>query len=112
MFSNSVVIASLISLVTAANITIEVGQDGNSFTPSTITADIDDTVTFDFTGSRHDVVQSSFEDPCAPLSGGFYVPAQTMKAQFIVTINSTDPLYFYCSVGRHCGVGMVGIINP
>ncbi|CZR63987.1 uncharacterized protein PAC_13884 [Phialocephala subalpina] len=34
---------------------------------------------------------------------------------FLLTINSTDPIYYYCSqtsqIG-HCQAGMVGIINP
>ncbi len=27
-------------------------------------------------------------------------------------MNTTDPIYFYCSVGPHCANGMVGIVNP
>jgi hypothetical protein len=33
------------------------------------------------------------------------------KTKFKITINSTDPTYFYCSQVSHCGAGMVGAIN-
>lgn len=31
---------------------------------------------------------------------------------FRATVNSTDPIYYYCSVGAHCANGMVAAINP
>lgn len=31
---------------------------------------------------------------------------------FLVPINNTDPIWFYCAQARHCQVGMVGVINP
>jgi len=31
---------------------------------------------------------------------------------FKVTVNSTDPIYYYCSVGMHCANGMVAAVNP
>jgi hypothetical protein len=31
---------------------------------------------------------------------------------FIVTVNSTDPIWFYCSLNAHCIAGMVGVVNP
>jgi len=27
-------------------------------------------------------------------------------------VNTTSPLYYYCSVGQHCANGMVAAINP
>lgn len=29
-----------------------------------------------------------------------------------MTVNSTDPIFFYCSQAGHCGTGMVGAVNP
>jgi hypothetical protein len=29
-----------------------------------------------------------------------------------VTVNSTDPIFFYCSQASHCSQGMVGAVNP
>src|SRR5690606_23278151 len=31
---------------------------------------------------------------------------------FTIQIQSTEPMFFYCSQGRHCHNGMVGVINP
>jgi hypothetical protein len=31
---------------------------------------------------------------------------------FLVTINTTDPIYYYCGQIGHCQAGMVGVINP
>lgn len=36
---------------------------------------------------------------------------------FVITINDTNPIWFYCSQGvpavyTHCAYGMVGVINP
>jgi len=27
-------------------------------------------------------------------------------------VTTTDPIYYYCSVGQHCSNGMVAAINP
>lgn len=31
---------------------------------------------------------------------------------FQTMVNSTDPIWFYCSLDSHCQEGMVGVINP
>jgi len=31
---------------------------------------------------------------------------------FVVTVESTDPMWFYCGQVSHCQGGMVGVINP
>lgn len=31
---------------------------------------------------------------------------------FRVTVNTTDPIFFYCGFPSHCELGMVGVINP
>jgi hypothetical protein len=42
-----------------------------------------------------------------------YVSALGKKKNvFRVTVNSTEPMYYYCSVGMHCANGMVAAINP
>ena len=35
----------------------------------------------------------------------------TQDKVFHVTVNSTTPLWFYCSQGKHCQGGMVGAVN-
>jgi len=102
----------LAGLAAAADFTVKVGEGGNVFVPSTIAASVGDTVSFHFTGSNHDVVQSTFDAPCAPKDGGFHVPATAdASAVFVVNVTTPDPVYFYCSVNRHCNLGMVGVIN-
>jgi len=107
---------SLIALsaaVHAASFEVKVGQGGNVFEPSTITAQVGDQVVFTWTGSKHSVVESTYDAPCSPLAGGFAVSTQsTSDATFTVNVTSTDPLWFYCSVPSHCQGGMVGVINP
>jgi hypothetical protein len=99
---------------------------------------------------NHSVVQSSYDNPCHPLPGGFYsgfvpvppgaqgsvraqfsclviicsslspvrtksillITAMNQSLFFLLTINSTDPIYYYCGQVGHCQAGMVGVINP
>lgn len=68
---------------------------------------------------NHTVTQSSFKDPCHPLSsGGFFsgfVPTMDSPSgtTFTITVTDTKPIWFYCSQtkGAHCQAGMVGAIN-
>lgn len=67
---------------------------------------------------NHSVTQSSFDDPCHPLAGGFFsgfVPTNGSPSAttFTITINDSTPIWFYCSQpnGNHCQAGMVGSIN-
>jgi plastocyanin len=111
MLSKTLVLSAALGLASAANFDVAVGASGNSFTPATISAQTGDTVTFKFSGARHDVVQSSFEEPCSPLSSGIYAPIQSKAGDFVVTVQNSDPIWFYCSVPGHCNGGMVGVIN-
>ncbi|KIP06018.1 hypothetical protein PHLGIDRAFT_14178 [Phlebiopsis gigantea 11061_1 CR5-6] len=92
---------------------VQVGLNGGlGFTPSDITAPVGTAVTFVFGASiQHSVTQSSFADPCTPLSNGFD-SGLTIDTTF--TVNVTDastPVYFFCKFPTHCGLGMVGTIN-
>jgi len=101
------------SLAAAATITVAVGQGGFTFSPSSVTGAVGDTVTFTCnSGIEHNVVQSTFGAPCSPVTGGFSIQPQGAGSEFSITLATTDPLYFYCSVSDHCAEGMVGIINP
>jgi len=113
MFISSSLLSAvaLSSVAYAKDVVVNVGADGNSYSQSTVTADVGDTVSFHFQG-RHNVIQAAFDSPCSPLSGGFSVPIQTNNAVFTVAITDTDPKWFYCSVAAHCQGGMVGVINP
>jgi plastocyanin len=54
---------SFVSSALGANTVVQVGKDGLTFTPPTISASPGDTVTYNFNPKNHSVVQSSFADP-------------------------------------------------
>ncbi|KAJ9667148.1 hypothetical protein H2201_002668 [Coniosporium apollinis] len=98
------------------------------FSPDNIKAKIGDVVQFQFRPMSHSVVQSTFDQPCMPIRNvmpnatdaffsGFmptnYTGPNGGSEQLIfdVYIADTKPKWFYCSRGRHCQGGMVGVIN-
>jgi len=104
-------------------ITVMVGNNGEiAFDPPHVAAQPRDIINFQFMTKNHSVTQSSFADPCRALSlsspgtpgvdSGFMpVPAGGPSPSFNVTVNSTDPLWFYCRQTGHCGKGMVFAVN-
>jgi len=122
LFSPLLPLTLLLPLTPAPNIAIQVGQSGLSFTPNTTTAVVGDTLTFHYQSSTHNVIRGSPSSACTPLIGDgiFYsgtipIPedADSSPTTFVVTVNdTTQPMWFYCSVGRHCQSGMVGVVNP
>ncbi|KAF9035125.1 hypothetical protein BJ165DRAFT_1533644 [Panaeolus papilionaceus] len=125
--------ASILAVATAASAqqVIKVGATANDqggifqFIPPTVTAKNGTVVTFEFTGApgNHSITQSTFTDPCNPVSGGFdsgwvFIPnaaALTETPTFNLTItDDSKPIWFYCKQllpSPHCSVGMVGGIN-
>ncbi|KAF7295126.1 hypothetical protein MIND_01051100 [Mycena indigotica] len=99
---------------------INVAAGGNFvFDPPTINATKGDTVTFWFpSGIQHSVTQSSFANPCTYLAASSNTSAGfdsglTAGTQFTITIeDDTKPIWFHCKQITHCGLGMVGSINP
>ncbi|KAJ5368868.1 uncharacterized protein N7496_008628 [Penicillium cataractarum] len=97
--------------------TVDVGEDGLTFNPDSLTVSPGDKVEFHFYPPDHSVVQASFDNPCQPISSGgffsgFFQTSQESKTVFTVTVNNTDPIWLYCGVQGHCQAGMVGVINP
>ena len=62
----AVSLLALAGLVAAADVSVDVGDDGAfAFKPTTVTASVGDTVNFKFSGSIHTVTQSSgLTAPC------------------------------------------------
>ncbi|KAJ7600818.1 hypothetical protein C8J56DRAFT_880442 [Mycena floridula] len=115
----------LISLVASQTThTVQVGQDGSFYTPPTISAQLNDTVTFVFAGGRHSVTQGSFDSPCIPLqNGGFNSglagpgsnPAGIAPTWDLHITDVSKPIWFFCqstTPQSHCEQGMTGVINP
>ncbi|OSC96370.1 hypothetical protein PYCCODRAFT_1379319 [Trametes coccinea BRFM310] len=109
---------------------IMVGQDGGlTFTPSNISAQVGDTLTFRFAAKNHTATQSSFASPCSPLSetstngqAGFDSGLSVMPVianssdfpSFTVKINDTAPIWVFCkqiNPASHCAAGMVFSAN-
>jgi plastocyanin len=98
--------------------TVTVGNGAFAFSPNSIVAAINDTVEFHFYPPEHSVAQSLFDAPCVPSgpTAFFSGPISTTSGQnanvFTLTINDTNPIWFYCAVPSHCESGMAGVINP
>ncbi|KAI5123465.1 hypothetical protein M0805_008835 [Coniferiporia weirii] len=103
--------------------TVSVGIEGSFYDPPTTDALENDTITFIFGGVIHGVTQSSFDEPCLPLAGGFNsgltgtngnASAQTPTWNLHIS-NASEPIWFFCQATEpesHCQAGMVGAINP
>jgi plastocyanin len=102
---------------------IKVGDNGTlTYSPSKITANVRDTIVFEFLTKNHTATQSSFGDPCRKLfattgkdgfDSGFMPvdPASNAPPTFTITVNDTSPIWVYCRQTAHCGKGMVFAVN-
>jgi plastocyanin len=118
-------LVSSVASVLAVDHLVLVGDNQTlTFNPTSITANVGDTVSFEFRSKNHSVTQSTFADPCSimttPVLGvdsGFQATANgtTTFAQWQITIESTAaPLWFFCAQTipkNHCETGMVFAIN-
>jgi plastocyanin len=96
------------------------------FEPAEVQAKVGDLIQFQFHPMNHSVVRAAFADPCVPIeesaagngTAGFYSgfmpvdPSATVMPTFTIMVENTNPIWFYCSQGKHCQAGMVGAINP
>jgi len=96
---------------------VVVGGNGIiAFTPSQVTAQPGDTITFQFQQKNHTVTQSTFANPCGS-NGGFnsgYMPVAATATTFptyTIKVNDTTPIWAYCQQAGHCGQGMVFAAN-
>jgi plastocyanin len=97
---------------------VKVGNNGLNFDPDTLVASPGDLIHFHFYSSNHSVAQSSFDKPCEPIDGGIFSGFFTASGKdessevFSMRLNSTDPLWLYCSSGEHCKGGQSMVVNP
>lgn len=98
---------------------VQVGPHGKLvYEPHNVHAKAGDTIRFHFNPKNHTVTQSSFENPCSGIDGGFRtgfvpVPAGTnpLPTKDFVVPHGDKPLWFYCGQVNHCSQGMVFSIN-
>ncbi|KAI0282556.1 hypothetical protein BGY98DRAFT_1117484 [Russula aff. rugulosa BPL654] len=102
-----------------SSVNVQVGAGGQLvYNPSNFTASNGTTVTFIFPSGTlaHSVTQGSFGNPCVYLNGaggtGFDSGLQIGKEFTIRITNDQEPIYWFCKNTGHCGLGMVGAINP
>ncbi|KAI2626293.1 hypothetical protein GGS21DRAFT_266989 [Xylaria nigripes] len=103
--------------------TITVGRGSFTFTPDSITAEKGDKIVFEFWSDGHTVSRSQFGFPCMPyefvtpggigfFSGDIPPVHPTSHPKWSITINDTDPVFFYCSAPGSCKANhMIGVIN-
>lgn len=107
--------AASASASTSGHQIVNVAQGGLVFSPASVTAANGTFVTFVFPGVQHSVTQSTFANPCTPLTGSNgtgFDSGLTTNTQFTVQItDSTKPVWFFCKFVGHCAAGMVGAIN-
>lgn len=122
LFSTILAASAVAGAAFAVDHKVAVGTQAGDlvFKPDSIQAAEGDTVTFRFWPKNHSVAQASFGSPCSPMANGFwsgYVPTTNTAAvanwtfTYEVT-NASAPVWFYCTQGKHCQAGMVGVINP
>ncbi|GME64441.1 Cupredoxin [Neofusicoccum parvum] len=116
--------------------TVAVGANGHKFTPNTTVARPGDIIVFDFYPTNHSVIRGEYNkasvcgtpgcNPCVPWElyhtdepyQGFFsdnriIDSFTQRETWNLTVNSTDPIWFYCDALESCSPnGMVGVINP
>ncbi|KAL9710557.1 hypothetical protein Ac2012v2_006093 [Leucoagaricus gongylophorus] len=112
-------------------VTVQVGSTADAsggvfqFIPPSINAANGTIVNFQFSGmpGNHSVTQSTFNDPCTPVNGGFdsgwvFLPSAGLSPVPEWNLTITDdsrPIWFFCKQllpAPHCIAGMVGAINP
>ncbi|CAK7268177.1 hypothetical protein SEPCBS57363_002962 [Sporothrix epigloea] len=94
----------------AKTIAIAVGESGLSFTPNTVEAAVGDHLEFSFYPRNHSVTLGTWDHACVPVpADGFF---SGFLVTFRVTVDTSDPLVFYCSADRNCQEGMFGVVNP
>jgi plastocyanin len=100
---------------------VKVGENGGlTFNPTTVKANVRDTIVFEFIAKNHTATQSSFGAPCQKLANaaGFdsgFMPVKADAATpptYSITVNDTKPIWVYCRQTGHCGSGMVFAVNP
>ncbi|KKY29590.1 putative extracellular serine-rich protein [Diaporthe ampelina] len=119
------VMAGVASAQKVQVVTVSTANNSLVYTPDNIKANPGEMVQFQFVAGNHTVTQSTFDQPCTPISTvqsnvtGFhsgYQPAAASKETgmiptYTLMINDSKPIWLYCAQGKHCQSGMVMVIN-
>lgn len=120
--ANTVIDAGATGVVEGVGATHEVtvgGDQGLSYFPQEVAAQVGDMIIFTFYAMNHTVTQSTFDDACTAMEGGMDSgfmanPDNSIDPppQVAMQVMTEDPIWMYCAQGNHCGQGMVFSINP
>lgn len=110
MFAKSLIISAIAAASAQTMHMVSVGESGLVYSPASLVAAVGDYVVFNFYG-QHNVIQQNLERACQPKDSGLFSTSMS-EGNYTIQIKDTQPIYFYCSIGRHCSNGMVGAINP
>ncbi|PMD47941.1 Cupredoxin [Hyaloscypha variabilis F] len=111
MYAPFCILWTLAVTTAAKTIVITAGSGGLAFSPDSVTADVGDILAFHFVSSIHSAVSGNFSSPCVQSSTGFDSGPVTSSDVFQVTVQSTDPMWFFCGTPGHCQAGMTGVVN-
>jgi hypothetical protein len=94
------------------------GPSGLIYTPSEVSAAVNDVVHFIFESQNHTATQSTFDLPCVKKQGGADSGFQPNPDNAVIpapswdyVVATTDPTWWFCAQSTHCGKGMVFSIN-
>lgn len=84
------------------------------YVPWAVNASVGDTIQFKWGAGPHSVTQSSALQVCNKTQEAGAFDTLPQNASFIheEIVKTTEPTFFYCTVGVHCSKGMFGVINP
>ncbi|OAL42652.1 hypothetical protein IQ07DRAFT_525759 [Pyrenochaeta sp. DS3sAY3a] len=104
---------------------VKAGAGGFQFEPAELTnVSVGDIITFEFYPPDHSVARAEYGSACVPYEytgkdkAGFWSETQWVETtsditHWNLTINSTEPIFYYCAAPSSCmGKQMVGAINP
>ncbi|KAJ7307914.1 hypothetical protein DFH08DRAFT_975296 [Mycena albidolilacea] len=124
MFSKTFFFA-LIPSILAASFSVSVGsKNGLTFDPTSVVADIGDTIIFTVLSRNHSITSADFSGAvCPPPAGGaglnpfdsgYLSDLDGSLPTFTYTVPSTEPQFAACmqAGGAHCRAGMTFAINP
>jgi len=94
-------------------LTVLVGNGNLTYIPNELTANVGDTVQFQWTIGFHTVTQAVGVDAaCIKSPDGFTASGnQSAPFSWSIVVNDTKPIWFYCGIPTHCQKGMFGVIN-
>ena len=86
---------------TTKHIIVAPSQGVLRFVPFAMKANVGDKIQFTWMANNHGVTKSSMTGICnATMDKPFKSPVQNSSATFETTVDTTDPMFYYCPVGN------------